>query len=310
MKKNTLAGKISKTLSRTGMKLRKRSPEIFVVTGVMTGIVSAVMACRATMKIDEVLQGPREDIDAIHKYVEEHGHTCKYSEKDEKKDLLIAYANSGIELVKLYAPSVTLGVVSIAAIFGGHNLLRKRNVALVAAYKTVNKGFKEYRGRVVERFGDAVDKELRYNVRQETIEETVMGSETGEEKVVTKTINVAGPREPSEFAKFFDEGCEGWTKDPDLNLMFLRRQQDYANDRLKERGYLFLNEVYDMLGIQRTRSGQIVGWFYDENNPVGDNYVDFGIYDGSYTAKRNFVNGYERSILLDFNVDGPIIDLI
>ncbi|EET59474.1 hypothetical protein BRYFOR_08565 [Marvinbryantia formatexigens DSM 14469] len=292
------------------MKLRKRSPEIFVVAGVVTGVVSAVMACRATMKIDEVLQEPREDIDDIHKYVEEHGYSDKYGEKDEKKDLLIAYTHSGIGLAKLYAPSVTLGVVSIAAILGGHNLLRKRNVALVAAYKTVNKGFKEYRGRVVERFGYAVDKELRYNVRQETIEETVTDSETGEEKTVTKTINVASHGEPSEFAKFFDEGCEGWTKDPDLNLMFLRRQQDYANDRLKERGYLFLNEVYDMLGIQRTRSGQIVGWFYDENNPIGDNYVDFGIYDGSYAAKRNFVNGYERTILLDFNVDGPIIDLI
>lgn len=310
MKKNTLTGKISRTLSRTGMKLRKRSPEIFVVAGVVTGIVSAVMACRATMKIDEVLQEPREDIDAIHKYVEEHGYSDKYSEKDEKKDLLIAYTHSGIGLAKLYAPSVTLGVVSITAILGGHNLLRKRNVALVAAYKTVNEGFKEYRGRVVERFGDAVDKEMRYNVREETVEETVTDSETGEEKVVTKTIKVANPGEPSEFAKFFDDGCDGWTKDPDLNLLFLRRQQDYANDRLKEQGHLFLNEVYDMLGIPRTRSGQIVGWIYDENNPVGDNYVDFGIYDGSRVAKRNFVNGYERTILLDFNVDGPIIDLI
>ena len=68
--------------------------------------------------------------------------------------------------------------------------------------------------------------------------------------------------------------------------------------------------MYDLLGIQRTSAGQVVGWIYDESNPIGDNYVDFGIYDLHDEAKRNFVNGYERTILLDFNVDGDILNMI
>lgn len=110
----------------------------------------------------------------------------------------------------------------------------------------------------------------------------------------------------SQYARFFDETCSAWTKDAEFNLMFLLQVQNYANEKLKARGYLFLNEVYEMLGLPRTKAGQIVGWVYKENNTDGDNYVDFGIYKTEKNAK--FVNGFEKSILLDFNVDGPIID--
>ena len=123
-------------------------------------------------------------------------------------------------------------------------------------------------------------------------------------------MNVADPGEYSIYAKFFDDGCTGWTKDPEYNLMFLKDQQRYANDLLQSKGHLFLNEVYDMLGIPRTKAGQAVGWIYDEKNPVGDNFVDFGMYDMYNEKARDFVNGYERTILLDFNVDGNILDMI
>lgn len=111
----------------------------------------------------------------------------------------------------------------------------------------------------------------------------------------------------SQYARFFDDGCTGWSRDPEYNLMFLRCQEQHANERLKTKGHLFLNEVYDSLGIPRTKAGQMVGWIYDSNN--GDNYVDFGIFNGSENS-RAFVNGRERSILLDFNVDGDIWNLI
>ena len=173
----------------------------------------------------------------------------------------------------------------------------------------ISKGFKEYRGRVVERFGEELDKELKYNIKAKKVEETVV-DKNGKEKTVEKTVNVADPNLYSEYARFFDDGCNGWTKDSEYNLFFLKQQQAWANDILKERGHLFLNEVYDMLGIPRTKAGQVVGWIYDEKNPVGDNFVDFGIYDYNRPKCRDFVNGYERTILLDFNVDGNIWDLM
>ena len=111
--------------------------------------------------------------------------------------------------------------------------------------------------------------------------------------------------EPSPYAVFFDETSAAWTKNPECNKLFLLRTQDLANLKLKTRGYLFLNEVFDMLGVPRCKTGQLVGWVYDEVNPVGDNYVDFGIFN---ECNHKFVNGFEKSVLLDFNVDGNILD--
>lgn len=312
MAKLEIMNTVTRSLHRVGFKFKKHSPEILVGAGIVGVVGSAVMACKATTKLDEVLEEPKEKIEKIHELMENPDMVPEgkeYTEEDGKKDLTIMYTQSAVKVVKLYAPAVILGTVSIAAILGGHHILRKRNLALAAAYATIDKGFKEYRGRVIERFGEELDKELKYNIKAKEIEETVV-NEDGSENTVKKTVNVADPNTTSDYARFFDDGCNGWTKDPEFNLMFLKDQQRYANDLLKTRGHLFLNEVYDMLGIPRSTAGAVVGWVYDEKHPVGDNFVDFGIYDLYNEKKRDFVNGYERTILLDFNVDGEIYKLI
>lgn len=312
MAKLEIMNKVTRSLHRVGFKFKKHSPEILVGAGIVGVVGSAVMACKATTKLDEVLAEPKEKIEKIHELMENPDMVPEgkeYTEEDGKKDLTIMYTQSAVKVVKLYAPAVILGTVSIAAILGGHNILRKRNIALAAAYTAVDKGFKEYRGRVIERFGEELDKELKYNIKAKEIEETIV-NEDGTETTVKKTVNVADPNTTSIYARFFDDGCTGWSKDPEYNLMFIKDQQRYANDLLKTRGHLFLNEVYDMLGIPRSTAGAVVGWIYDEKHPVGDNFVDFGIYDLYDEKKRDFVNGYERTILLDFNVDGEIYKMI
>lgn len=312
MAKLEIMNTVTRSLHRVGFKIKKHSPEILVGAGIVGVVGSTVMACKATTKLDEVLDEPKEKIEKIHELMENPDMVPEgkeYTEEDGKKDLTIMYTQTAVKVAKLYAPAVILGTVSIAAILGGHNILRKRNIALAAAYTAVDKGFKEYRGRVIERFGEELDKELKYNIKAKEIEETVV-NEDGTETTVKKTVNVADPNTTSIYARFFDDGCTGWSKDPEYNLMFLKDQQRYANDLLKSRGHLFLNEVYDMLGIPRSTAGAVVGWIYDEKCPVGDNFVDFGIYDLYDEKKRDFVNGYERTILLDFNVDGEIYKMI
>lgn len=308
--KTDIMKNVTRNFNKIGFQLKKHSPEILVVAGVVGAVTSAVMACKATTKVHDILEDTKTKIDQVHEVLENDNiPEEKYSVEESKKDLAIIYAQTGFEFVKLYGPSVALGVLSITAILTSNNILRKRNLALAAAYTTIDRSFKEYRGRVVERFGKDLDHELKHNIKAKEIEETVT-NEDGTETTETKTVDVANPTEYSDYARFFDEACSGWTKDPELNLMFLKRQQSYANDLLQRRGYLFLNEVYDMLGIPRTKAGQVVGWVYDENCPVGDNYVDFGIYDMHREKCRDFVNGYERTILLDFNPDGNILDLM
>lgn len=309
MNKTELMNTATRTFHKVGFKFKKHSPEILVVTGIVGGVASAVMACKATTKLDTILDAHQDKVEKIHEAIEHPEELpAEYTVEDGKKDLAIVYVQTGVEVFKLYAPAVALGTLSITAILAGHNILRKRYVATAAAYTALDKSFKEYRGRVVERFGEALDKELRYNIKTKETEEIVT-NEDGTESVVKKQVEVVDPSQFSPYARFFDDGCIGWTKDPEYNLMFLNDQQRYANDRLKAKGSVTLNEVYDMLGIPRTKAGYVVGWIYDEKNPVGDNFIDFGIYNTYNPKVRDFVNGYERTILLDFNVDGNIYEL-
>ena len=298
--------KLMKTYKKVELKAIKHSPEILAGVGVVGVVGSLVLACKATTKLSDVLEESKEQLDKIKEVAADPAYEEKYSQDDAKKDTTITYVQTAMKVTKLYAPSVILCASSLGCLLASNNILKKRNAALSAAYMTIDKSFKEYRKRVADRFGDEVEKEIRYNIKAA---EVVTGvDENG--KPVTETIKqVDDPNSYSDYARFFDESCAAWQNDAEYNLTFLKAQQQYANDLLKARGRLFLNEVYRMLGIDETKAGQVVGWVYNPDNPTGDNFVDFGIYNMQRERVRAFVNGYEPNILLDFNVDGVIWDL-
>ena len=304
-----LKEKMVKVYNKSEMKVRKYSPEILAGVGVVGVIASTVMACKATTKLNDILAESKEQLEQIKTVAVDPAYADKYTEDDAKKDTTITYVQTGVKIAKLYAPSVILCTSSLGCLLASNNILKKRNAALSAAYMTVDKSFKEYRRRVAERFGDEVEKEIRYNIKAKEI--VTVDEEGNEVKETVKVMEGAdNPTTYSDYARFFDESCPAWQNDPEYNLTFLRAQQQYANDLLKAQGRLFLNDVYKMLGIDITKAGQVVGWVYDPDCPVGDNFVDFGIYDMSKERVRAFVNGYEPNILLDFNVDGNIWDLM
>ena len=290
---------------------RKYAPEILTGVAAVGTIGGTVLACRATLHVSPVIDSARERIADIHKATEE-GATAtgkEYSEADSRKDLARVYAETGIEVLKLYAPAVGILGLSLASMLGSSVISRKRNVALAAAYAAIDQGFKDYRAHVIERFGSEVDKQLKYNIKAERVNETVTDDE-GNQKKVKKTVDVVekGVRY-SDYARIFDEFNPEWKDNPERNLCFLNCQQRYANNRLKERGFLTLNEVYEMLGFEPSDAGVHVGWIYKPDNERGDNYVDFGIFNVNSPAARDFVNGYEPAIVLDFNVDGYLYSI-
>lgn len=308
MKKNVIMNKITRSYNKTMFQLKKHSPEILVVAGVIGTVTSAVMACKATTKIEEILKESKDTIDTIHKVSNDGSLAEKYSEEEAKKDLAIVYVQTGVKLTKLYAPSVILGAFSITSILASNNILRKRNVALAAAYATVDKGFKEYRSRVVEKFGEEVDHQLKYGVTAEKIEESIT-DENGKTKKVKKTVGVSDISDYGDYAVYFDKSSPYFEGNDDYDMLFLRAQQNYANDLLRAKGYLTLNEVLDGLGIQGTemlrKAGLVVGWKYEKDNPVGDNDVCFDIYS---TYRKREDGNVEPCIILDFNVEGSIYD--
>jgi len=302
MKKNELMNKVSGSVHKIGFELKKHSPEIFIAVGVVGTVASAVMACKATTKLSDILEESKEQIDAIHEAPQKEELKDKYDEDMMRKDLALVYFQTGIKVAKLYAPAVILGTLSITSIVASNNILRKRNVALAAVYATVDKGFKEYRERVVERYGEQVDYELTHNIKTKEITETVV-DEKGKEKQVKKTVEVADPTVTNEYVKYFTRTNPYWDDTPDYVEMFLRAQQNYANDRLKIEKALTLNDVYDSLGFQKTKAGMVVGWVLDENNEDGDNFIEFHVH------KVYIPNEYgedELAYAIDFNVDGNI----
>lgn len=311
--KTELISKVSRSLHKAGFKFKKHSPEILAVTGVIGIVTSAVMACKATTKVNDIVDEAKETIDKIHESVGKGLHTSdgeEYTEEIAKKDLTITYVQTGLKFVKLYGPSVALGIASIGCMLGSNHILRKRNIALAAALTNVATSFKEYRGRLVDRFGKDLDRELRFGIKAKEIEETVT-DEDGKETTVKKTIEVVDPNTAhSIYSIVFCEGNTGWTRNAELNKVFLIQQQNWANDKLKMNGILTLNEVYDMVGAPRTAYGQIAGWVYTDDNSIGDNFVDFGIFDVNNEKACDFVNGREKSIILDFNCIGNILDYI
>lgn len=302
MKKNELITKVSGSVHKIGFELKKHSPEIFIAVGVVGTVASAVMACKATTKLNDILEESKEQIDAIHEAPQKEELKDKYDEDMMRKDLALVYFQTGVKVAKLYAPAVILGTLSITSIVASNNILRKRNVALAAAYATVDKGFKEYRERVVERYGEQVDYELTHNIKTKEITETIV-DEKGKEKQVKKTVEVADPNVTNDYIKYFTRSNPYWDDTPDYVELFLRSQQNYANDRLKVDKVLTLNDVYDSLGFQKTKAGMVVGWVFDENNEDGDNFIEFNV------RKVYIPNEYgeeELAYAIDFNVDGNI----
>lgn len=299
--------KVKDIASRVGFALQKNAPDILVGVGVVGFITSSVLTGRASMKLEGQITDLKDNLKVVDRCLEEKPES--YSEQDAKKDRIMMYTNASVKIAKLYAPAVSIGMVSIGCVLKSHYIMKNRMLSLSAAYATLAVGYKAYQDRVAARYGEEAEKEIRYNINTVTTEETVIGKKGKETTVVTETKVMDAQGMHSPYAKIFDESNINFERDSEMNVNFLTAQQRFANDKLHARGHLFLNEVYDMLGFPRTKAGQVVGWIWDKKNEgLGDNYIDFGIFNFDNPRAADFVNGYEKSVILDFNVDGNIWD--
>jgi len=291
---------VTRFVGRNILIAQKNSPAIMLGAGIGVGLLATVKACQATLKLEDVINHAQKDLDTL----KEVGKVRpdKYPAREVEQYTKAVRIRTAKEVAKLYAPAVGLGVISIALLTGSHVVLTKRNAGLAAAYAVLDKGFNEYRERVRNELGPEKDQEFRYGSQtREVVDEDENGHKVREIKRNTVTGR-------SIYARYFDENNRNWQRNPIANRTFVQCQQDYANDKLTAHGHLFLNEVYDLLGMERTPEGSQVGWIKGGKYEK-DGYVDFCLDWGS-PAMRDFMNGDEGSVLLDFNVDGPMWDLI
>lgn len=309
MKKTELVTKAGQILVKTKLGIKKHSPEILVATGIGTGIVAAVIACKQTIKANDIIAVARENLQHIENAKElAANNEVEYTEEDEQADRETIGKQITIGMVKTYALPVGLGVLSITCILAGHHILKKRNVALAAAYSALSTDFMNYRKRVVDKYGKDVDFMLKNGLEKQIVANQVVDPETGEVKETKEEVLTYDGDKLSQYARVFDEvGSTQWTPSADHNRAFLLMEQNYFNERIRTRGYIFLNEVYERLGFRPTKAGSVVGWVYQNADYEG---IDFGIFTAHTQKAAEFLEGTEPSIILDFNVQGDILSLV
>ena len=292
--------------------VKKKSPEIFIVAGIVGGITSAVLACKATLKLDEILEEHKETMTKVHKK-EEQAKTdpeVKFDEADVQRTTTAVYIKTAFKVARLYAPSVALGAVSIGCVLKSHSIMKTRNLALGAALTTLDKKFKNYREGVIERFGEDIDNELRCGIREKEVE-VEKTDEKGKVKKEKTTIKVADPdKNGSPYMRYFSRSNPYWDGgSTNYVKMFLKNIQNTANDRLKasRAGFITLNEVYEMLGFTPDGTGMVVGWRYDPRDKSIDSYIEFDVKE---ICVMNEHGEYENAFAIDFNVDGQIFDKV
>lgn len=309
-------------------KIIEKSPEILIGLGIVGSVGATVLACKATLKSQETIKKNKQYRDLADNNIKNLPAKI-YSEEDYKKDKLIISANTVKEVGLNYLPAITIGIASIASILCGYKILSKRTVMLMTAYNALEKSFMSYRQRVIEDRGIEKDREYLSGVKAVQISKKDKDGKTKKEIVYKKTYG----KNISPYARWFTEPVsyeqfldiikdkpnlypEGTTYEDYIlyagtdffssgqyNDMTLVAQEQNANDLLMSRGYVFLNEVYEMLGFEKTLAGQKVGWSL--NSKTGDHYISFGL--NKYPQQLGYIRG---SRLLDFNVDGEILNLV
>lgn len=302
MKINTKT--LRKSFKKAQLTVRKHSPEILMVAGVIGTVAGAVMACKETLELEDVLDECKQEKIELE---EQYAMCEQYSEDALKKDQVKLTIKQAVKIVKLYAPSVIMEATSIGVIFASNDIMRKRNASMAAAYATLNSMYKRYRQNVIESYGEEVDKDMRFGVKHEKV--TEIDEDGNKVKIDARIVDLDNTALAiSDYSRFFQAGCKGFDAcSGRYNLLYLKGIQAMFNNKLIADGYVMLNDVYRELGFDTIPEGWSIGWVYDEENPIGDNYIDFGLYEARNKNQRA-VNDWEPVILMDFNVDGNLYE--
>lgn len=280
---------MNSVIKTVGSVAVKHAPTIMTIAGVAGVVGGSVLACKATLKAEDIIIETRIDVENV-----------KNKLPDNNKALTRAYVNGGKRLLKVYGPSILIGTASLGAILYGHKVMCGRNLALAGAYKALTIDADKYRKRVISRLGEENERSIRYDMQTMECEDP-KGNKQIVEVIPEDYIMGANDR-----SVFFDEQSIYWNENPEDNKTFLIDLQERMQKKFDEDGYLLLSTIYDELDVPVTYASKVCGWL----KGFGDDYVDFGIFNVYSAASRRFVNGLEPIVLLNFNDDGYIEDKI
>lgn len=283
--------KIQQMVGSVKLGAKRNAPELLLGLGLVTGTASIVLTGKASVKAKALTDGVQNkklqlsgqfEVDCL-------------TEEEFKNELRSVYIKYALDLAKEYAVPVSLYAATVASVFASYKIQKNRQIALSTALAACTTAYTTLLGKL--KMG--AEHGLTAKEVIDGCEVIQNGVDENGEPIYEKSQGE--PVNDSLYKVRFDNYSTCWEKDKFQNESTLRSEECWANDRLRLQGYLFLNDVYDRLGLPRTKAGQIVGWIKGSN---GDGFVDFGIVDAeTYADVRFDYNAFD----LEFNVDGDIL---
>ena len=287
--------KIMDKLGPVGATIIKNKPAIFTGAGVVLLIGGNVLSAWGAFKAKDILDEPMPEIE---------------DETEARKEAV----KKGAKVVGYFAPAAASTALGAGFVVHGHKLQGKELAAAMSAYSILSASLEEYRGRVAEKVGEEEERNLFDGNVKKKIDMVDIPEEGGKPKKHKEEVLVKAKFPNSPYAAVFDDISPDWTRNRSENLYFIRCQEITANRKLQTRGYLFLNEVLDMLGLPYNPAGQFVGWIDEAYEGSKHGHVDFGLsevyLEDEMEPDRDELGNPEPSLWLDFKVDGEIWDKI
>lgn len=301
-------------------KVKFRSPEILIGAGIAGLVGAAIVAVRRGVRWHQAATNElTHNLEAIKKASET---SAEYSREDRVHDYAALIGKGVWSFTQIYGASVLLGVASVGSILAGTGILRGRLAAMTSAAATAQAALERYRSRVREKMGEDADRGFAFEVAPR---KTKLKHEDGtkETQVTYHLVPSTGEwMAASPYSRLWDENAAEWCHNRDIQYLTLRSLENHFNRELDANGIVFLNDVYKALGLPQTKEAALVGWIKDYTKPKmaklaaelgrtpGDGVIDFGVFDGESPSARAYLAGNDDRVVLDFNVDGVIYDLI
>jgi hypothetical protein len=301
------------------VKAAKYAPHILVTVGIGSVTAGTVMAVKNATKADEVIENFNEKMAQVEeaKQLAEEKKVI-YTHKNEMEDKFKIYTYTAYSLVKKNWLPIVLYVGGVAMIMSGFHIISQRYIGMAASYAALHKSYTDYRKRVVEKEGTDADFRYANGIKDEVLEYSAVDGDGEAQDVHEDVKNVIDDATMSVYAVLFDEeNSSMWTPNAVTNKAQIKAVEEYWNrpSQFERRGFVYYFEVlrdlgiWDRLPIDTQKALVGLGWVWGH----GDNRVSLGIFDINKPksfAQRDFITGYEPSLLIEPNLDGMVAELL
>lgn len=280
---------------------QKNLPIILTVAGSIGSVTATVWACKQTMNVPDILEENDKELEEIEK--------ADVDEKTRSKMKRKLCRKTTGRFIKNYWKPAVVEIVSIACNGKAIHIEHKRTVEATAVAASLAQFLNDYRGRVKDRYGEDIEKEIYYNMKKGEIEETIT-DEKGKEKTVKKKVNVADPDSGHKFRRYLTRHNQKiWCGGDNL---YVSHMIDMINQDLTEKlqydefNSLVLNDMLEATGFDKCHDGMVYGLLYDYGNPNRKNKVEITCEECYIPGERGEL---EKAYILEFPIDGNIYEM-